>query len=174
MALDAQDKVRSIVPRWRSFASTAQSRELDQSVVTSRKASRTDHSLFEAKIREWRENRTLTFARQLVGSALVLRRTGDARDAAEFILSSSKAASPATHLARAVLGESPQLSPSPDIRQFIRTARTQTRIIPSSPVPWVDLALGYTTLLPRQDSVADPWIWEHFGSLSELECWSVS
>ena len=39
---------------------------------------------------------------------------------------------------------------------------------------WAATTASRGSGLPRQDSVADPWVWAHFGSLSELECWSVS
>ncbi len=146
MALSPEDKKRSIVPRWRSFSETIKSGELGQSAPYLRKGKDSDPALFEEKIREWQENRTLSFARQLVGSAVVLKRKREAQDAAEFILRSSSASRPARHLAEVVLGQSVQPSVSPDIKHFIREARGRTRALPSSPLPWVDLALGYTIL----------------------------
>ena len=76
----------------------------------------------------------------------------EARDAARFILQSDNATSPAKHLASVVLGGPCRPTPPNQISDLVRQARAKTRALPGSPLPWVDLALGYTILGKTSDA----------------------
>ena len=146
MAHRPEDEKRSIIPRWRPFADTLASGELNLSVPRLKTDSDNYSVHFDVKLREWSEYKSLSFARQLVGAAIVHDRHDEARDAARFILRSGVATIPAMHLAKVVLGGPRRPTPASQVSKLIRQARTKTRILPSSPLPWVDLALGYTML----------------------------
>ena len=103
-------------------------------------------------MREWRENRTLSFARQLVGAAIVHKRHDEAREAANLILVSDGVTGPARRLAEIVVGRSQTSTPTNRLNVFIRNARRKTRALPRNPFPWVDLALGYTILGKQREA----------------------
>ena len=146
MALRPEDKRRSIIPRWRSFKQTLASGELDSSIQASGTSKQVTALEFATKIREWRENKTLSFARELVGAAVVHNRHEDAHEAAQFILRSEGVSTPSRHLAEVVLGKSRRPTTNEQLNEFVRIARNRTRFLPRNPLPWVDLALGYTIL----------------------------
>jgi hypothetical protein len=68
---------RSLIPRWRPFAVTATVGELGPTKGGSGSTSLT-YSDFEEKVQDWRDNRSVSFACQLIDAAIVHRRFEEA------------------------------------------------------------------------------------------------
>src|SRR5207247_5402102 len=104
----------------------------------------------DSLLADWKDNRSLSFAADLVGAALVDGTPERAHDAAQFILDlGNEAPTSATALARSVLGlrsqEAPEVLQSPDAQTaIIGRLKAQLREAPRNPTVWVDLARAYT------------------------------
>jgi len=149
---------RKMVPRWRSAAASAATGELQPLRTETRSpVPPPDRAELELRIDEWRSTRTVSFAADLVGVALVLDEYEAGRDAAEFLLQTE---TPATELARSLAAhllepEQQQLAfpeaagTTDDLTRFrarIRDLRARTRLDPRDVLAWVDLAHMYVSL----------------------------
>jgi tetratricopeptide (TPR) repeat protein len=106
-------------------------------------------------VEDWDENRSLSFAADLVGAALVRGMPERAREAAEFIVSLGGAVPlSAMSLARAALGlqvsdiagDLPTSPSNADLRRTAGRLKARLRDAPRNPPLWVDLARAYTLL----------------------------
>jgi len=158
MAASIDQADRNVIPRWRTFRLTAALGELGSpSGVSSAKRFDllSDTSGLNRLVEDWEENRSLSFAADLVGGALVRGLPERAREAAEFIVGLGDAAPlSATSSARSVLGlQTPDIagdiptSPTPaELSKTVGRLRTRLREMPRNPTLWVDLARTYTLL----------------------------
>lgn len=159
MAAFIERKDRKIIPRWRPFRLTAALGELSSQGKRNEPTS-LGRDYLATKIGDWRANKTLWHATDLIGVALVLGRPEAAVDAAEFILANESSASAAAReVARAVLtpGTSfrvdPRLHVSSDresLGRRIHVLRLVTRAEPLNAIAWTDLALAYTIAGERE------------------------
>lgn len=97
--------------------------------------------------RAWEANPAVPFAADLVGAALVLGRSEEARDAAKFLLRSGENVSPvANRLALQVLGEIEGTGKEtvPSVATGIRTLRSLLQRVPRDPLTWLDLAWAHS------------------------------
>jgi tetratricopeptide (TPR) repeat protein len=112
-------------------------------------------ALLVQKLEEWKRERSLSFATDLLASAIVTGDVSDARDAAEFVLSPDAHASEAAMtVARRVIAPlmfDYLLDPISEAnrehqRSAIRAARARTRSDTRNALAWVDLSLAYASL----------------------------
>lgn len=137
---------RDVIPRWRDPRSTAARKELSpicrsqlQSVEPIGRSDR------EA---DWQQNRSLGFALDLVGTALVVGVTPAARDAAKFVLKQEKTSSLARIVAERVVREGGdeqlRLEATPSVREQVHELRTKLGNDPRNALGWTELARYYT------------------------------
>jgi tetratricopeptide (TPR) repeat protein len=150
-----EKKDRTIIPRWRTFHTTASLGEIElRAAPSAGDASVTD--FLSDKLSEWKELKTLWHATDLVGSAIVLGREKEAAEAADFITApDSGALEPARVIASLVhSGNTKQdtqiaFADEDDLAftyRAIHALREQAAEQPRNSILWVDLALAYTIL----------------------------
>jgi tetratricopeptide (TPR) repeat protein len=154
-----KERDRKVVPRWRTSGVTLATGELGSTTAPHERQSRDDAS-FTAKRREWRYNKSVPLATDIVGSAFVLGREKEGVEAARFIVTNAEHASRiAQDLARRILHPY-LLEPSPgnhierpeenNIRRRIHIIRLRLHDQPRNALLWTDLALQYTLLDERE------------------------
>jgi tetratricopeptide (TPR) repeat protein len=151
-----EDKDRRVVPRWRDSLTTVATGEL--APLTSRRGQVSRLQFLDSKLEDWREHRTVSFAADLVGAAVVLNRESEVKDAAEFLLSNSSDTSiAALRLAKRILQvpheettivsvgnvEAPTLDAE---RKAIRSLRMRLRDDPRNAIGWIDIARHYSII----------------------------
>jgi Flp pilus assembly protein TadD len=148
--LDERD--RNVVPRWRDFNTTVELQELSSSVSGRLSLSDPIERGAQTQQAAFNENRSITFAGDLISAALVSGNSAVARSAAEFVLQEgieasgdalfllakrilTDAALPIFDLTKTPLKEGQQNNASriSDIRRSLRD-------IPNDAIQWMDLA----------------------------------
>ncbi len=155
MGAFVEKKDRTIIPRWRTFRTTASLGEIELGLAPSTDDANIADFLSD-KLSEWKELKTLWHATDLVGSAIVLGREQEATEAADFIAApGSGAMEPARAIASLVhSGNAGQnvdtaFSDQDDLvftYRAIHRLREQATEQPRNSILWVDLALAYTIL----------------------------
>lgn len=151
MAATDETGDRRVVPRWKSLRDALHTGELDSATVNKGHAIDGTQFVLE-KEQAWRENRTASFAVDLVGAAIVLGKSDAALAAAEFILANCGNVSPsAIALAQKILGiEEPEVEGNASTRSMIRKeiAVLKSRRIEEkrNAFVWLDLARSYMLL----------------------------
>jgi tetratricopeptide (TPR) repeat protein len=159
MATVLEDKERNIIPRWRDFRTTVTLGELEPAGLPRVSPIKTD--FLRAKLADWKRHRSVSFAADAVGSALVLRRGEEAIDAAKFLLSENSTAprlakelaeqivalrTGSTRLLNQELLDTSFPSIKKESRRRIRQLRDCLRQEPRNPIVLADLAREYTIL----------------------------
>lgn len=149
-----EDKDRKVIPRWRKFDRTKLLVELSSS-ESSLNRRRVTRDFLAQKVTDWRRNKTVAHASDLVGAAVSLRREQEATEAARFLLSDDLS-SPvwARDLARRALtsGDSGAKENPPSevnqetLQEQVRSLRRLLRFEPNNPISWVDLSHCYACL----------------------------
>lgn len=157
MSITFEQKQRNVIPRWRSFKETIETSELAASTgsVESTGDVRADIS---EQLNAWLENRTLSFAGDLLSAALATGQAEVGQEAAEYVLgTSTDAESPLSKVATRVLNwsavrepaadDESQLEPSQSVQtERIKRLRISLRAFPRDAIAWTDLARLYTIL----------------------------
>jgi tetratricopeptide (TPR) repeat protein len=159
MEIDVEGKQRTVIPRWRDFRTTLALGELQSSTPTL-EDTKAEGSL-EEQLVDWRENRSLAFATDLVGAGFVLGMPDEIQDAANFVLSEE---SHATELQRriarqaidpnycALLANPQEITPTSGdqiinlSRQRVNYHRRQLRDGLRNPIELVELSREFATL----------------------------
>lgn len=145
MSSFVEDKDRKIIPRWHDFRQAFLLGELDP--IHSRARKPIVDADFDGKLRDWQHRRTLPFAVEVVGAAIVLQREEEAAEAAQFILSSETELPPGVlRLARRVASPAEPERASPDELprpKRLHELRARLRDAPRNPLCWADLSLQY-------------------------------
>jgi tetratricopeptide (TPR) repeat protein len=141
---------RNVIPRWRSFHQTLALGELARSPKT---LPPTEDGELGKRLWEWKRDRTIWHASDLVACAFILQRPDFAREAAEFILAAPSAPAAAVSLASTLLNRNAGASQTEagsedtiDAHTAVHKARERLRDDPRNAIQWVDLALQYTVL----------------------------
>ena len=149
-----EDKDRKVIPRWRDFRRQLITREfepigaLEQPIVLPRE-------FLDEKLIAWKENKNLTYATDLVSSAIVLGRKDEVKNAAKYILKKPVKNNETSHrIAKYALGIknelNTELSPKAlDIqtkRQMIHSLKDKLKKENKNVFLWNDLALLYESL----------------------------
>src|SRR4051794_12123819 len=93
---------RDVIPRWRDPVATARQGELDS--LASPSGNMPHHEALFPQEEAWSKHRSLAFAVDLVGSALVVGSSSTAEEAARFVLEQARdAGSLAVSIAREVV-----------------------------------------------------------------------
>jgi tetratricopeptide (TPR) repeat protein len=159
MATILEDKDRNIIPRWRDYRTTVALGELDP-VGSKSEPSENKRDYLKSKLIDWEQNRTLSYASDLMGAALVLGRGTDATEAATYLLSQSSGASKFLkgHAEKYLSHKSATDSDIPELkhgttqqvvdesRRRIRELRSRLKIEPRNVITLVDLSREYTIL----------------------------
>lgn len=155
MAGFLERKDRKVIPRWRSFRTTAALSELNSS-ESKPKPDSPERDFLADKARDWEEHKTLWHASDLVGAGIVLGRQAEVEEAARFIqLHRDKAPETAGLLAARALAEKEgvygparsEVGNDPlSLYGRIHELRVLCAEYPANSVSWVDLALYYTIL----------------------------
>lgn len=154
MDQDVEAKKRDIIPRWRDFKTTLSLGELN--AAGKAPADEVPEGSLDEQLADWRVNKSLFVAADLVGAAFTLGKGDVALEAAEFILSEE---SQANDLQKRIARQAtdPQLcarlSGSQEIeegsnseliinqsRELVRKYRAQLREAPRNPVKLVELS----------------------------------
>ena len=102
---------------------------------------------FDEKLRDWRDEQSISFASQLVGAGIVHGRLEDVRDPAEFLRDRPNESPPlARDLAEWVLRGRSSISTDPNQRHRVAGFRRLLTADPRDPIAWIDLAREYTVL----------------------------
>lgn len=159
MDLEIKDEKRKVIPRWRDFMTTLVLGELSSATPGKSENTPPENSIDE-QIFDWKNNRTLSFATDLVGSGFVVGMSGKVQDAAEFILSDESSSTELQkRIARQVkipdyfaeVPEEENAQPnSTEVinhsREQVKKYREQLRQSPRNPVKLVELSRVYATL----------------------------
>jgi len=160
MAAHSEQKHRRLVPRWRTASATAALGELEPARLGPRREV-IDRKILEQVTADWKANRGLPFAADLVGAAFVLRDgSPDTREAAEYILKSGTPSDSLRAIARRVV--------DPDIRErrplgveeilvvdgqrqsHVRLLRRRLADEPRNSMLWTDLSHAFAVLGNRE------------------------
>lgn len=160
MELENADKNRKVIPRLRDFKTTLVLGELHSTLPSAVNAIPLEASI-DDELEDWENNRTLSFAADVVGSGFVLNQTDKIQEAAEFILSDEVQATElqkriarqvkdpyyGTHLSRTeeTLPDSSDLMIEHSQRQ-VNKYRHQLSQSPRNPIIFVELAREFATL----------------------------
>jgi Flp pilus assembly protein TadD len=141
-----EDKDRKVIPRWRNFRKTVAAGELG--LPSTQVPGAIDDSAFSEKISDWNVQRTLPYAAEVVGAAIVLQRHADATEAAEFVLRSNSGASAASRrLALQIIHPSEnQQFGGDEVAYSCHEIRRSLQVEPRNAIAWTDLALHYANV----------------------------
>jgi tetratricopeptide (TPR) repeat protein len=159
MDIENADKDRKVIPRLRDFKTTLMLGELNSASPVVVNNIPLEASI-DDELEDWKNNRTLSFAADVVGSGFVLGQTDKVQEAADFILSDkAKANELQRRIARQVKGHSDfthlsnvkELPDSSDSmiehsRKQVRIYRHQLIQAPHDPIRLVELAREFATL----------------------------
>ena len=154
-----QQKNRRVVPRWRDSSIAAVTGELTPLQLRSTIQGSANNEL-ATLITKWRENRSVSYASDLLAAAMVLdlRDNNDVVDAIEFIFSlGMDASSMVLALAESIIADNHDISnelSSPlteytlvnDTYEKIRKKKIVLRRQPRNTLAWVDISRYYATL----------------------------
>lgn len=149
--------LRRIIPRWRDTYTALRTGELLFSLRLKPKTKIGD-DLFQEKLQNWRSNREIEFAAEVVSSAISLGNYEEAIDAAEFLeLNSRDTTKSVLSIANEILirtGNRPKIENNNDLGDFdkkilhnqIHKIRQNLADYPRNTFLWADLSLFYSKL----------------------------
>lgn len=155
MTIGIRDDKRRVIPRWRETVLTARTGEMAplRESVTPPKPDLTE---FELAIREWNLNQNLGNAFEVMAGGLVLDRSEDAKEAAEYVLASQESSLMSRGLAKKILDTTDKTPiPIPDDLGFVTVSEERARIAaakrllidyPTNPLLWADLSRNYVLI----------------------------
>lgn len=158
MATIFEDKIRNIIPRWRDFNTTVAIGELKSSRQIVLPVNHPQGDFLASKLKDWKNNKTIAFAAEVVGEAFVLGRQNEAVEVAKFIIEQKEGVSESLKaislkiLNPDVENEVESLIDDADsvetsyLYKRIHNLRNQLREEPRNSIVYVDLARAYTLL----------------------------
>lgn len=158
MATILDDKKRNVIPRWRDFRTTVAIGELKSSrqIVLPVNQPRGDYLI--AKIRDWKNNKTIAFAAEAIGTAFILERQSEVVDIAKFVVEqkdevsdslktiAEKILNPNVESKTELLIEDTNSLEKSFLYKRIHNLRNRLRDEPRNSIVYVDLARAYTLL----------------------------
>ncbi|MES2696049.1 MAG: hypothetical protein V4773_21425 [Verrucomicrobiota bacterium] len=142
------ERERFVLPQWLPFKVAANDRQLsatnNEAPITQTRAS--EEAFFAARATFW-ENPSPFIAGDLLGIALRLGQTAEAKKLAEYVLTQPIAGPIALHIAGETLGiRSGGVSASLPLQSKIREAKAWLRRFPNDAIAWVEHARLYTII----------------------------
>lgn len=158
MELEIKDQDRKVIPRWRDFKTTLVLGELNSGMPG--KVTAPPENAIDEQIFDWENNRSLSFASDLVNTGFALGMGEKVQEAADFILSEdSRATELQKRIARQAknpeytvqLAEPTEIQPTgreiiDHSRQQVQKLREQLRHTLRNPIKLVELSREYATL----------------------------
>lgn len=149
---------RDVIPRWRDPRNTVARGELAPLNTAAGKP--VDQSGRLEREHDWLAHKTLGFALDLVGTAIVVGISPPAREAAELVLKAPESSELARALAQRVLGNSEADEPdvplsdptASEVGAQIREFRRRLRGDPRNALAWTEMARSYTILGYREQA----------------------
>jgi tetratricopeptide (TPR) repeat protein len=142
---------RAVIPLWRGYSETARLGELAFNRPPNQESPwPKDERVLRHRTEDWERHRTLSFAADLVGSAVVLGSTPEAVKAARQLVASDNVGPLAKQAARWLIGEpeegrSASAEPeAPDARPEIVRLRASLRRNARNPIRWSELSRFHT------------------------------
>jgi hypothetical protein len=151
MSAPASDAHRELLPRWRDLQTTTKLGELTPP-QTREPLVPLESDFLTEKITDWQRERSVPFAAEVVGAALVLQRPAEAQEAAEFVLANQVHATPAILDLAARITNNEPTAPAPTtltrtiLHERIRTLKASVRFEPHNAFAWTELARLYTSV----------------------------
>lgn len=154
MALLLEDKDRKVIPQWRDFTTAAALGELD-SLQSISQTPVSQGDFFREKLEDWKTNKTVAFATDLVGAAYVLHRGDEAAEAISFVLSPDSGAPAIARVLDQKIGARqdkwasqvpPVLDEDVNPRQEVHKLKARVHDDPRNSILWVELARCYAIL----------------------------
>jgi tetratricopeptide (TPR) repeat protein len=144
---------RNVIPRWRDPVATLREGEIGP-VSPPTQAYLPDLESLRSLEQDWQEQRSTSFAADLVGSALVVGPSPVAREAAAFVLTKeAEASSLVKAIAARLLEESDESDPEAlvprgvgELRDQVQILREQLRRDPRLVLSWTELARHYASI----------------------------
>jgi tetratricopeptide (TPR) repeat protein len=151
MSAAGRDRDRQVIPRWRDLASTAQHGELAQAsggpvVRRLDVAHAPDGGWLQARLGDFREHPSPSFAADLISASIVLGATPETTKAAEVVLDSSASPMMVRETATVILKRDADVitGPAEPIRrQEIARLRHGLRANPRNALRWAELSRHY-------------------------------
>jgi tetratricopeptide (TPR) repeat protein len=150
---------RNVIPRWRGYDETVLLGELGPARRARPPAWAERRGGLQARSEEWARHRSLSFAGDLVGSAMLLGASPEALEAAEQILGEERASPLAREAARrlqelaAAEPERQHLEPEAPSAEQIGRIRRSTRINQRNAIRWSELSRFYTIAGKRKKAL---------------------
>ena len=156
MATILDDKTRNVIPRWRDFNTTVAIGELKSSREIILPVNHPRGDFLAAKLKDWKNNKTIAFAAEVVGTAFVLGRQNEAIEVAKFIVKQDEGVSeslrtiserilnPGVEKEIESLIEDVHNVETPYLYKRIHDLRNRLREEPRNSIVYVDLARAYT------------------------------
>ncbi|MGE0093760.1 MAG: hypothetical protein AB7M05_20320 [Alphaproteobacteria bacterium] len=165
MSFPPAEERRRLIPRWRRFSKTRRSAELVSDPRASVE-SPVESLTLEEKVKQWREDKSIETAIDLLEEAIVAApRNSEALVAASFLVQNKFATAAVRTLASGFMR--PDLKPSiePELNLgeidrsqhaaiLIRRMRTSLREGPRNPLLWTDLSLQYLSIGQRDKAIS--------------------
>ena len=156
MAVFHEDKERRVIPRWRGFYNTVASGELSPLQMLDERLP-IQKNILARRMKDWDENRSISFAADLVATGITLGEESYVREAAEFMLSArARPSETAKRLAMHVLDPNMIVQLMPNhveteefqsvVRSEIHKLRVQLYEEPRNAFLWTNISRLYTNL----------------------------
>ncbi|MDQ2891176.1 MAG: hypothetical protein M3R65_11600 [Gemmatimonadota bacterium] len=171
-----EDAERRMVPRWRLFSDATRLAELRPVAATIIRPT-VNLEAVHKRISDWRRERTLSFAGDVLGSAFAVSGLADVKEAAHYVLKHNDASFPLRRIAQGVVGILPsdgisQAYGKPDdvpnqidssgsnqhsdtllSQQRIAQLKKHLQVAPSDAIGWSSLARDYAVLGQKRQAL---------------------
>lgn len=160
MSAPLPDRRREVIPRWRDIGRTVALGEHGPSFQGRGRPRPQPPREFLDKLADWNAERSLPFATEVVGSAIVFGAEADATAPAQYVIDHAPEAMPqAVELAQRILSGEPRTAllqriDTAAVRNSIRQRKEELRIYPRDAFGWAELARNYALL-----GQADKAVW---------------
>ncbi len=165
MATILNDKIRNVIPRWRDFDTTVAIGELKSSRQIVSPPNQPRGNFLAARLKDWKNNKTIPFAAEVIGTAFVLGRQYEAVEVAKFIVEQKEGISESLKaIAVKILNPSVEVEiesliddthnvETTYLYKRIHNLRNRLRKEPRNSIVYVDLARAYTLVDENEKAI---------------------
>lgn len=148
---NSQKQIRELTPRLRDYKTTAALGELNSLSKTTLYTSSVISNEVDIKFKEWQSEKTISFAADLLNSAIIVNDINTAKQASDFILSSKENVnSSLINLAKSILSADTNVKQDRTmlnneiLRKSISEYKIKLKKYPQNAIGWCELARLYT------------------------------